>query len=59
MVSNDLQKQSLSAGIQLLQVSTGEPKDGAGQGETFTPTAQGGGEELPRCYINSVRARTW
>lgn len=58
MVNKNLQKQSPFAGIQRSQVSTGEP-DGARQDETFTPTTQVGGKELPRCYINCVRARTW
>ena len=40
MVSNNLQKQSPFAVMQLLQVSTGEPEDGARQDETFTPTTR-------------------
>ncbi|XP_010165747.2 gamma-aminobutyric acid receptor subunit beta-2 [Antrostomus carolinensis] len=59
VISNNLQKQSPFAGIQLLQVSTGESEDGARQDDTFTPTTQARGEELPRCYINSIRDRTF
>lgn len=59
MVSNNLQKQNPFAGVQLLPVSTGEPENATRQDETFTPHNPEKRKGVTKCYMNSVRARTW